>query len=381
MLDLVRERDFKGIVADTGEAGLHLADYYRPSAILLDIQLPGMDGLSVMDRLKEDVATRHIPIHVMSGREDELDAFKRGAIGYLHKPIAVDRLDADVFAPIERLIAGGVRNLLVVDDDDATRESITALLEAKDINIVTADSGKDAIAKLDAQSFDCMVLDLRLPDMPGTDVLEHIKTSDSLAHVPVIVFTGKELTNEERASLDKYAERIIVKGVKSQERLLDETALFLHRVEADLPQEKQQVIQMLHDKEAIFKDKRVLIVDDDMRNVFALSSVLEEKGMEPLPARNGQEALDILAERNDIDLVLMDIMMPVMDGYEAMGRIRAMKREGGTASASRLPIIALTAKAMKGDRAKCIEAGADDYLAKPVDTDKLMSMLRVWLYM
>jgi CheY-like chemotaxis protein len=386
MLELVRERDFKGIVADTGEAGLHLADYYRPSAILLDIQLPGMDGLAVMDHLKEDVATRHIPIHVISGREDELDAYKRGAIGYLHKPIAMDSLDKDVFAPIERLLAGGVRNLLVVDDDDATRTSITALLEAKDVKIVTAATGKDAIAKLSTQPFDCMVLDLRLPDMPGTGVLEHIKITDSLAHIPVIVFTGKDLTGAERASLDKYAERIIVKGVKSQERLLDETALFLHRVDADLPEEKQQVIRMLHDKEAIFKDKKVLIVDDDMRNVFALSSVLEDKGMEPLPARNGQEALDMLATRRDIDLVLMDIMMPVMDGYEAMKRIRQTKHEivegeGAGKQASRIPIIALTAKAMKGDRAKCIEAGANDYLAKPVDTDKLMSMLRVWLYM
>jgi len=377
MLELVREKEFKGIVAPTGEEGLRLALEHKPSAILMDIGLPGMDGLAVLDRLKEDIDLRHIPIHMISGHDKELDSFRRGAAGFLRKPISTEQLDTLMFDPIERIISGETRRLLLVEDDPTSRMSIEALLIEKDIEIIQAGSGKKALELLASESFDCMVLDLGLPDMSGMDVLEKIKEINTIGHVPVVVFTGRDLTSKEQGTLDSYAERIVVKGVKSQERLLDETALFLHRVEADLPEEKKKMIRMLHDKETIFRDKKILVVDDDMRNIFALSSVLEEKGMVPFVAKNGQEALDMLKKTKGIDLILMDIMMPVMDGYEAMRNIRDLK---SNIKYSNIPIIALTAKAMKGDRFKCIEAGANDYIAKPVDLVKLFSVMRVWLY-
>jgi len=377
MLELVREKDFKGIVAPTGEEGLRLAREHKPSAILMDIGLPGMDGLAVLDRLKEDVDLRHIPIHMISGNDKELDSFRRGAAGFLRKPISMEQLDTLMFDPIERIISGATKKLLLVEDDPASRMSIEALLVEKDIEITQAGSGEEALKRLEAETFDCMVLDLGLPDMNGMAVLEKIKESNTIGHVPVVVFTGRDLTSDEQSVLDSYAERIVVKGVKSQERLLDETALFLHRVEADLPEDKKKVIRMLHDKETIFRDKKILVVDDDMRNVFALCSVLEDKGMIPVVAKNGQEALDMLEKTQGVDLVLMDIMMPVMDGYEAMRKIRERKTN---IKYSNIPIIALTAKAMKGDRVKCIEAGANDYITKPVDEEKLFSVMRVWLY-
>jgi tubulin-specific chaperone A len=249
-----------------------------------------------------------------------------------------------------------------------------ALLEGEDVEITSVGAGAEAMRQLETKSFDCMVLDLALPDMQGGELLEELHRRDDLAHVPVIVFTGKELTEAEKATLDRYAERIILKGARSCERLLDETTLFLHQVEKDLPEAKRRVIQMLHDKDAILRGKTVLLADDDMRNVFALSSVLEERGLKVEVAKTGRQCIQRLGDNGQVDLVLMDIMMPEMDGYEAMRQIRAEPRF------AQLPIIALTAKAMKGDRGRCIQAGASDYLAKPVDTDKLLSMMRVWLY-
>lgn len=374
LMEMARERGFKALVAWEAGAALHLADFYLPSAVLLDIGLPGgMNGLTVLTKLKENFNTRHIPVHIISCHEKQREALRMGAVGFLRKPVSLDQLNG-VFGRIQSVIAKQVKRLLVVEDNEIQSNSLKELLVDEKVEVVTASSGEEALKAIKKGGFDCIVLDLGLPDMSGIELLENMRLSESEPYVPVIVYTGKELTPEERGMLDKYAERVMVKDVRSPERLLDETALFMHRVETDLPKEKRRVIRMLHDLEAIFDGRKVLIVDDDMRNVFALTSVLEEKGLKLLVASNGQECLDMLEENPDINLVLMDIMMPVMDGYEAMRRIRKQKRF------SKLPIITLTAKAMKGDRAACIEAGASDYLAKPVDTEKLVSMLRVWLY-
>jgi CheY-like chemotaxis protein len=292
-------------------------------------------------------------------------------MGYLTKPVSREGLD-EAFQSIERFLSREIKTLLLVEDDPAARHSITKLLGGSDVQIVEADLGQVALDLLETQRFDCVIVDLNLPDMTGFRVLNEMNASQS--QCPVIVYTGRDLTPEEHHELIKYADSVIVKGVKSPERLLDETALFLHRVVADMPQAKQQTIKQLYDGDAQLAGKKVLIVDDDVRNSFALSRLLADKGIKVQIAQSGQKALDVLAKDPGIDLVLMDIMMPVMDGYETTRRIREQRRF------STLPILALTAKAMKGDREKCLEAGASDYLSKPVDVDRLFSMLRVWLY-
>jgi len=373
MRDFGRERGFKCIVAETGETGLHFADYYKPSAIILDIGLPGIDGWTVMERLKENSELRHIPVHFMSASDDNLDAMRMGAIGYLTKPVDLNKLNK-TFGDIEEIISKSVKKLLIVEDDEIQRESIRQLLGEGDIHIVGVATGREALQELEANRYDCMILDLGLEDLSGFELLDQIRRSDSAARVPIIVYTGRELTSDEEKELSRYAESIIIKGVKSPERLLDESALFLHRVESRLPAEQRGMLKAVHDKETALIGKKVLLVDDDMRNVFALSSILEDKGIEIVVGRDGLESIEKLDQNPDVALVLMDIMMPRMDGYDAMKAIRKKQKY------KKLPIIALTAKAMKGDRSKCIEAGASDYLAKPVDTDKLLSMLRVWLY-
>ncbi|CCH49949.1 response regulator [Pseudodesulfovibrio piezophilus] len=373
MRDFAQERSFKCIVAEDGETGLHFADFYKPSAIILDIGLPGIDGWTVMERLKDNPELRHIPVHFMSAADSSLDAMRMGAVGFLSKPVSLDKV-ADAFGRIENVISKPVSKLLLVEDDAIQRESIQQLIGNGDVETVAVATGHEAYEELNKGVYDCMILDLGLEDMSGFDLLEKIRRSDTTSRVPIIVYTGRDLTRLEENKLNRYAESIIIKGAKSPERLLDESALFLHRVESELPEDKQKMLKMVHDKEAVLSGKTILLVDDDMRNVFALSSVLEEKTMDVVIARNGLEAIDKLKEHDEIDLVLMDIMMPLMDGYEAMQAIRKEHKY------AKLPMIALTAKAMKGDRSKCIEAGANDYLAKPVNTDKLLSMLRVWLY-
>ncbi|TKB48612.1 response regulator [Ferrimonas sediminicola] len=373
MRDFGRERGFRCIVAADGETGLHFADYYKPSAIILDIGLPGIDGWTVMERLKENPALRHIPVHFMSANDSTLDAMRMGAIGYLTKPVNLQQME-NAFSKIEEIISKPVRRLLLVEDDELQRHSIQELIGDGDVSITAVGSGRAALEELESHGYDCMVLDLGLEDMTGFELLDRIRRSETAARVPIIIYTGRDLSREEEKELNRYAESIIIKGVKSPERLLDESALFLHRVEADLPEEKRGMLKSIHHREAALSGKQILLVDDDMRNVFALSSVLEDKGLTVTIARNGFEALEKLEAMEQVDGVLMDIMMPKMDGYEAMRRIRQRS------DWAKLPIIALTAKAMKGDRSKCIEAGASDYLAKPVDTDKLLSMLRVWLY-
>jgi CheY-like chemotaxis protein/signal transduction histidine kinase/HAMP domain-containing protein len=366
-------KEFKCIASATGEEGLILAEKYMPDAIILDIKLPGIDGLSVLDKLKENPKTRHIPVHMMSAIEETINVYKKGAIGYLTKPVKSENI-MKAFNKIEGFIDRKMKDLLIIEDDDNMRKSIKKVIGEVDVKISEVKSGQEAIDALKNNTFDCMVLDLGLPDMSGFDLLKKLEVDEHIEIPPIIVYTGKDLTKEENDELQNYTNTIIIKGVKSAERLLDETALFLHRVVDDLPDDKQKIIANLYDKEKLFQNKKILLVDDDMRNVFALSKVLKGKGMNVIKAVNGQMALDVLEKNSEIDLILMDIMMPVMDGYEATKKIRKQLK------LYKLPIIALTAKAMKDDREKCIEAGANDYMAKPVNIEKLLSLMRVWLY-
>lgn len=373
LLGMARTRGFKGLVALQGDTGLALAKSHLPDAIILDIQLPVLDGWAILRELKSGSQTRHIPVHVISVNDEVKQGLMMGAMAYLRKPSSKESLER-AFSQIENYTASTLKHLLIVEDDEIQRRSIMELIGHDDVAITAVSTGREALAELRKQRYDCMVLDLMLEDMNGFQLLDQIRDDEELNDLPIIIYTGKDLDSKEETQLRKYAESIIIKDVRSPERLLDETTLFLHRVEANLPEDKRKILQKLHNKEELFDGKKILLVDDDIRNVFALSSVLEGYHMQVKFAENGREALDILVEQDDFDLVLMDMMMPEMDGYEAMRRIRQMPQY------SKLPIIALTAKAMKEDRAKCIEAGASDYMKKPISTDQLLSLMRVWLY-
>ena len=373
LLQLARDQGFKGLIALSGEAGLELARTFRLDAIMLDIRLPGMDGWTVLDRLKHDPNTRHIPVHIITVEEERQRGLQQGAIAFLQKPATREALDA-ALTMLKGFADRRVKNLLVVEDDATQRASIVELVGNGDVHTTAVGSGAEALTALQAQTFDCMVLDLGLPDMTGFALIEKIQKELGLSGLPIIVYTGKDLTPQEETELRRVSESIIVKDVKSPERLLDETALFLHRVEVDLPESKRQMLQQVHQTDAVLAGKGVLIVDDDVRNIFALTSILERQRMRVVYAENGRQAIARLQSTPGIDVVLMDIMMPEMDGYETMRAIHQID------TFTSLPIIALTAKAMKGDREKCIEAGASDYIPKPVDTEQLLSLLRVWLY-
>ncbi|HEX2910575.1 MAG TPA: HAMP domain-containing protein [Chloroflexia bacterium] len=373
LLEMGRDKDFKGVVASNGEKALTLAREFQPSAITLDMGLPLIDGWTVLDRLKHDPVTRHIPIHIISGLEGKERGLKQGAIAFLEKPASKEALES-AFTNIRHFVERRVRNLLVVEDNEAQRHAISELIGNGDVVITAVGTGEDALAALKTGQFDCMVLDLQLPDMNGLELINRLKTEVDVSHLPIIVYTGQELSKQEETELKRISETIIVKDVSSPERLLDETALFLHRVEADLPDPTRQILQQIHHKDPVLTGKKLLVVDDDVRNIFALSSLLEGYDMEVVYAENGRDAIDLLGRTPDVDVVLMDVMMPEMDGYATMEAIRQDERF------KTLPIIALTAKAMKGDREKCLEAGASDYISKPVDTAQLLSLLRVWLY-
>ena len=375
LLDMAREKGFKAVVELDGEAGLTAAREIRPDAITLDIDMPGMDGLEVLDRLKRDPDTRHVPVHIISGVEEKREGLKAGAIAFLAKPVSKEGLDA-AFARISSFIDTVPKNLLVVEDNETQRQSIVELIAHDDVDIIAVGSAEEALGKLQEKHFDCMVLDLGLHsgDMSGFDLLEKVKSDSDNHDLPIIIYTGRELSPEDETKIKKYAETIIVKDVKSPERLLDETALFLHRVEAKLPEQKRKMLEQLHDADSVVAGKNILVVDDDVRNIFSLTSMLEDHGMVVRFAENGKQAIEQIQKDANVDAVLMDIMMPEMDGYETTRAIRAMDQFKS------LPIIALTAKAMKGDREKCIAAGASDYITKPVDTEQLLSLLRVWLY-
>ena len=371
--DIAREKGFHCLMAETGESGMELAIEHRPQAIILDLNLPGISGWDVLDGLKQDSELQHIPVHIMSAEDKSIEAFQRGVIGFLTKPISLESLNK-ALQEIKTFISREVKSLLIVDDDDNVRYSLTELLAGTNVEITEARLGKSALEHLQSHKVDCMILDLNLPDMTGFVLLEQMHLDEKILRCPVIVYTGRELSEEENRQLTHYADSVIVKGVKSPERLLDETALFLHQVIADLPANQQQDIQKLYRQDDVLWNKKILIVDDDMRNSFALSKLLDERGVRVEIAPNGQKALQTLEANSDIDLVLMDMMMPVMDGLEATRQIRQLPQFKD------LPILALTAKAMKGDREQCLAAGANDYLSKPIDPERLFSMLRVWLY-
>ncbi len=373
IVDLARDKGFKVLVAMRGADALDLARQYQPSAVSLDVFLPDMLGWTVLSQLKQNPLTRHIPVQIITLDEDRQHGLARGAFAFVTKPATTEGLE-DALSRIKEYTARRRKRLLVVEDNPDEQLSIAELLGHDDIEIVTAGTGAAALTALKQQPSDCVVLDLRLPDMSGFEVLEQIRNDAELSDVPVVVFTGRELSAEEDAQLHTMARSIVVKGVESPERLLDETALFLHRVVTDLPAEKQRMLERLNSSDEDLVGRTVLLVDDDARNIFALSSVLERRGMRVLTATTGSEAIELIDSTPDLAIVLMDIMMPEMDGYQTIEAIRAKP------ALRRLPIVALTAKAMKGDREKCLEAGASDYLAKPVNTEQLLSALRMWLH-
>jgi HAMP domain-containing protein/signal transduction histidine kinase/DNA-binding response OmpR family regulator len=373
MVGAAKDKGFKVLVATRGTEALALARAHHPTAISLDIFLPDMLGWTVLSQLKQDPATRHIPVQIVTLDEDRHHGLARGAFSFVQKPASSEGLE-EAFARIKGYASPRRKRLLIVEDDEVERNSVAELLSHEDIEIASAATGSEALEKLRRDQVDCVVLDLKLPDMSGFEVLETIRDDAELRDVPVVVFTGRELSADEDATLHTMARSVVVKGVESPERLLDETALFLHRVVADLPTAKQQMLERLHSSDEDLMHRTVLLVDDDARNIFALSSVLERRGMEVLTATTGSEAIGVLNSADDVAIVLMDIMMPGMDGYETIQAIRSK------AKFRRLPILALTAKAMKGDREKCLEAGASDYLAKPVNVEQLLSALRMWLH-
>jgi len=373
VLEFAREKNFKGIVTHQGDSALSLARDYLPSAILLDIDLPDIDGFTVLDRLKRDPSTRHIPVHVMSSLRERERALRQGAISYLNKPVSKDDLQEE-FTRIQKFLLGGKRSLLVVDDEEAQREAIVHLIGDADIHIVAVGTGEAALKELHEGHFDCMVLDLTLPDISGFDLLDIIGKDSSLRDLPIVINTAKELSRKEVTKLKRYAKTIVIKDARSPERLLDETALFLHRSQASLPELQRRMLEEIHAADSGLAGRKVLIVDDDLRNIFALSSLLERQQMHVQFAENGRDGIEVLERDPSIEIVLMDIMMPEMDGYDTMRAIRRIPKFKS------LPIITLTAKAMKGDRDKCIAAGASDYITKPVDVAQLLSLMRVWLH-
>ncbi|MEH2601164.1 HAMP domain-containing protein/CheY-like chemotaxis protein/signal transduction histidine kinase [Bradyrhizobium sp. AZCC 1588] len=373
LIDLARDKGFKVLVASRGAEALELAKQFQPTAVSLDVFLPDMLGWTVLSQLKHSPLTRHIPVQIITLDEDRQHALARGAFSFVNKPTTTEGVSA-ALSQIKEYAKPRRKRLLIVEDNAAEQMSITELLGHDDIEILTADTGADALSTLRNQPCDCVVLDLRLPDMSGFEVLDRLRNDEALSNVPVVVFTGRELSAEEDAELHTMARSIVVKGVESPERLLDETSLFLHRVITELPVEKQRMLEKLNSSDEDLVGKTALLVDDDARNIFALSSVLERRGMKVLTATTGHEAIALVESTPNIAIVLMDIMMPQMDGYQTIGVIRQ------NPSFNRLPIIALTAKAMKGDREKCLEAGASDYLAKPVNTEQLLLAIRMWLH-
>jgi hypothetical protein len=373
LLDLARQQGFKGLVATRGNVGLAMAQQFKPTAIMLDIRLPILDGWTVLDRLKHDPNTRHIPVHIMSVEEGLQRCLRQGAIAYLQKPISRDVL-LNALARIREFVDRPVKALLIVEDDERQRQSIAELISHDDVESTTVGTGAEALEALNSGHFDCLVLDLGLPDISGFELIQQIKQHPRLNYLPIVIYTGLELTPAEELALRRISDTIIIKNAQSPERLLNETALFLHRIQANLPTAQRQMLERVQQNDPVLVGKKVLIVDDDVRNIFALTSLLERYQIQVLYAENGRDGIAKLQSNPDISIVLMDVMMPEMDGYETTRAIRQIEQFAS------LPIVALTAKAMKGDREKCLNAGASDYIPKPIDTEQLLSLLRVWLH-
>jgi len=372
LFDLAHDLEYRCLVAMTAGEGLELAGSESPDAILLDVRLPDGSGLSVLQQLKDNPATRHIPVHVISSMDNAGEALHLGAIGYALKPTSREQLEG-VFRKLQQKSAQQIKRVLLVEDDERQRDSVVSLIADADVKIDAVGTGEEALALLRTEIFDCMIIDLKLPDMQGNELLEQMSHEDLFSFPPVIVYTGRNLTRDEEAELLKYSRSIIIKGARSPERLLDEVTLFLHKVESQLSTERQTMLKTVRGRDRVFEGRTILLVDDDVRNVFALTAALEQRGANVEVGRNGFEAIAKLDEIPGIDLVLMDVMMPGMDGLEATRRIRADGRF------NRLPIISITAKAMKDDQEQCLAAGANDYLAKPIDLARLYSLLRVWM--
>ncbi|KAF1049472.1 response regulator [Xylophilus sp.] len=372
LYDLAHERGYRCLVAHGIEEGFGLATEYVPDAILLDMRLPDGSGLTVLQQLKDEPRTRHIPVHIVSVDDQSEAALHLGAVGYAIKPATREQLK-QVFEKVEARLDQTVKRVLVVEDDDLQRESVVALIRDDDVDITAVATGAEALELLGRNVYDCMIIDLKLPDMSGSELLARMSVGEICSFPPVIVHTGRNLTRDEEAALLRYSRSIIIKGARSPERLLDEVTLFLHKVESGLSSERRSMLRAARSRDKVFEGRKILLVDDDVRNLFALTSTLEQKGAVIEVARNGQEAIDQLDRHADTDIVLMDVMMPGMDGLEATRRIRTDARW------KKLPIIAVTAKAMKDDREQCMRAGANDYLAKPIDLDRLFSLLRVWM--
>jgi CheY-like chemotaxis protein len=373
-----RRAGYRVIIALRAGSGLALAREYKPDAIVLDADLPSTDGVSLLAHLKRESGVRHIPVHVVGGGDVRHQARRTGAVGFSERPASgsiAESTYGDVVSGITSFLEAARRRLLVVEDDPVERGAIAELIGGGgDVDIVAVGSSEEALEALEGERFECVVLDLKLPKMTGFTLLERIKADERFVDLPVVVYTGRELTRREETRLRKYADTIVVKDANSPERLLDETALYLHRAPSTMPAPQRRMIEQLHEADRVFQGKRILVIDDDVRNVFALTSALESRGMQVLFAENGRDGLEVLKANPGVDLILMDVMMPEMDGYQTTRAVRQIPQF------RRLPIIALTAKAMKGDREKSIAAGASDYITKPVDIDQLVSLMRVWLY-
>ena len=375
--DLSREMEFECLVAGSATEALALAKEFNPNAVVLDVGLPDHSGLWVLDQLKRDTRTRHIPVHVVSASDNTQTALSLGAIGYLLKPVKREDL-TDVLRKLETKVAQRMHRVLIVEDDAVQREAVRSLLGSHEVETVTAATAGECLTLLKDQTFDCMVLDLSLPDASGYSLLETLSKESAYSFPPVIVYTARDLSGEEEQRLRRYSKSIIIKGAKSPERLLDEVSLFLHQVISDLPDEQQRMIHRARNRDALLEGRRILVVEDDVRNVYSLTSILEPRGARVQIARNGREAIEAIEksfgkEGNAIDLVLMDVMMPIMDGLTATHQIRQ------NPDWKKLPIIILTAKAMPDDQERCLAAGASDYMAKPLDVEKLLSLIRVWM--
>ena len=374
--DLSHEMEFECLVAGSATEALALATEFLPSAVVLDVGLPDHSGLWVLDRLKRDTRTRHIPVHVVSATDNAQTAMSLGAIGYALKPVKHEDL-TEVLKKLETKLAQRMRRVLIVEDDPVQRDAVRRLLGSHEVETVAVATAAECLLLLKNQTFDCMVLDLSLPDASGYSLLETLSQEGAYSFPPVIVYTGRDLSSEEEQRLRRYSKSIIIKGAKSPERLLDEVSLFLHQVISDLPDEQQRMIRQARNRDALLEGRQILVVEDDVRNVYSLTSILEPRGARVQIARNGREAIEAIdksfKEGSAIDLVLMDVMMPVMDGLMATEKIRQ------NPDWRKLPIIMLTAKAMPDDQERCLSAGANDYMAKPLDVEKLLSLIRVWM--
>lgn len=373
LLDFVRRRHYKGIISHQGNTGVSYARQFKPDAIVLDMKLPVMDGGEVLRLVKNDPELRHIPVQIISAYDHWKESMELGAFNYLRKPVS-DKALHEAFDRLETFSNNGVKKLLIIEDNAAQNQAISDLIGDKDVKCFSAFSGNQAMELMNREKFDCVIVDLGLPDISGFDLLENMKANNRLNRIPIVVYTGKDLEREDNERLNKLADTVVLKTADSKERLLDETILCLHRAESGLGQEKQRIIRKLHGSDEILKGKTILLVDDDIRNIYSLTNALEDEAIHCITAETGKKALEILKTHTPVDLVLMDIMMPEMDGYEATGEIRKLDQF------KKLPIIGLTAKAMKGDKEKCLAAGMSDYISKPVNVEQLLSLMRLWLY-